>query len=199
MGKGADVHPVGAEARVARLLPSLAFGAAYFACAQAGRLLSAPGQTYISFWLPAGVYAAALLLVERRRWPGLLLAALVANLAFDLSHGTSLPVTLLFYLANTLQAVLGAWLMQRLVAERPTLGTLRELSGLIGLAALGSTLIGAWIGAGTLVYFRLSSSFMASLAVWWGSCAMAVALVAPFMLTWLQPASRRAYALGNAR
>ena len=205
MGKGVDVRAEDGGAPAlrggaflerrggSRLSPWL-FAAAYFASAESGKLLSAPDQAYVSFWLPAGVYLAALLLAPRQRWPQYMLAALVANFAFDLQHGTPPLATLLFYCANTLQATLGAWSLRRLVAERPTLSTLRELSGLIALCAVGSTLFGAAIGAGTLVLFGLSHSFIASLAVWWGSCGMAIALVAPFLITWLQPALPGAYA-----
>src|SRR5262245_12240077 len=88
---------------------ALLFGAGYFACAAAGRFLSVPDSTYISFWLPCGLYVAVLLLNERRNWPALAAAAFAANLAFDLLHGTSVLVALCFSLTNLVQAVASAW------------------------------------------------------------------------------------------
>ena len=44
----------------------LLFGLGYFLCAEVGRFLSPAGGTYVSFWLPAGLYVAVLLLNERR-------------------------------------------------------------------------------------------------------------------------------------
>jgi PAS domain S-box-containing protein len=157
---------------------------AYFVCAECGSFLSARDSPYVSFWLPAGLYVGVLLLNGRRMWPWLALAAFPANALFDLLHGTKLVGTLLFYCANTVQAVIGAWLVNRFAGERPTLATLREFLALLGFAAGLSTMFGAAIGAETLTLTGLSHSFMESSKVWWGSNAMAIMLVSPFVLTW---------------
>ena len=163
---------------------ALLFSVAYFVFAEAGGFLSVRDSSYVSFWLPAGLYVSVLLLNERRAWPWLVLAAFPANLLFDLFHGTKLGAILLFYCANTIQAVTGAWLVSRFVAERPTLATLTELVGLLGFAALLSPLLGGALGAATLSITGLSHSFEQSFKVWWGSNAMAILLLAPFILTW---------------
>src|SRR5262245_42623439 len=105
---------------------AILLGAAYFACAEAGTFLSVRGSTYISFWLPAGLYVAALLLSERRHWPHLMLGAFAGNVLFDLWHGTAFVAASVFACANLVQSAGGAWLTRRFVAERPTLSTLRE-------------------------------------------------------------------------
>lgn len=160
------------------------FGVAYFLCAEAGRFLSVRDSTYISFWLPAGLYLAVLLMCASRAWPWLAAAAFAANLAFDLSHGTALAAALLFCVANAVQGLGGAWLVRRFAAERPRLATLRDFLGLMGYGALLSTALAAAIGAGTLTAFGLSGSFLASWKVWWGSTAMAILLLSPFLLAW---------------
>jgi signal transduction histidine kinase len=164
-------------------------GAAYFLVAELGRFMSVRESTYISFWLPAGVYVAVLLLNEGRSWPWLVLGAFTGNLAFDLSHGTSFIVTLLFCVTNTLQAVSSAWLVRRYVAEYPRLTTLREFFGFMAFAAVLGSIVGATLGAATLTAFELSGSFLQSWKVWWGSNAMAILLVSPLLLTWGVPAN----------
>ncbi len=62
------------------------FGTAYFFCAEVSSYLSARGGTFVSFWLPAGLSVAVLLLNRTRDWPWFLLAALPANFSFDLLH-----------------------------------------------------------------------------------------------------------------
>src|SRR5436190_8943896 len=155
------------------------FSVAYFVCAEAGSYLSARNTLYVSFWLPAGLYVSVLLLNERRSWPWLALAAFPANLAFDLFHGTKLTAILLFCCANTIQAVTGAWLVSRFVAERPTLATLKEFVGLLAFAAVLSPMLGSALGAATLSLTGLSHSFAQSFKVWWGSNAMAILLLSP--------------------
>jgi PAS domain S-box-containing protein len=162
------------------------FGAAYFFCAEAGSYLSAQDGTYVSFWLPAGLSVAVLLLNRTRDWPWLLLAVLPANYLFDFLHDQKpdLAVIFLFYVANVVQSATGAWLVRRFVAERPALMTLREFFGLVGFVAMFSTMLGAVIGAATLVHFGLSQSFEQSWKVWWGSTMMAVLVFTPFILAW---------------
>src|SRR2546428_4289022 len=126
------------------------FSVTYFVFAEAGGFLSVRDSAYVSFWLPAGLYVSVLLLNERRAWPWLVLAAFPANLIFDLFHGTKFVHILVFYCANTVQAVTGAWLVSRFVAERPTLATLKEFVGLLGFAALLSPMLGGTLGAATL-------------------------------------------------
>ena len=168
------------------------FAAAYFGSAWVGKHLSVAGTMNVNFWLPAGVYLAAVLLNPRRNWPWLALAALVANFTFDYLQGTRPAVMILgFWAGNTLAAMLGGWLLQRFVARDFTLTTLKEYAGLIGIAGLGTTLLGAAVGAATLVQFGISQSFKESWLVWWGSCAMPVLVLTPFLLVWCSRPGRQ--------
>jgi len=160
------------------------FGAAYFLCAGASSFLSARNSPFVTFWLPAGLFLAVLLSNPTRHWPWLALTVLPANLAYDLLYGTKFEVILFFYCANTVQAVTGAWLVRKFVAERPTLATLNEFFGLVFFAAIFSPMLGAFIGAATLFHFGLSHSFEQSWKTWWGSNAMALLVLTPFILTW---------------
>ena len=165
-------------------LKAAAFAVAYFACAEASNWLSVRQDAFMTFWLPAGLYVAVLLLNPTRDWLWLCLAAFPANFTFDLIHGTEVIPIFIFYSANTLQSVAGAWLVRRFVAERPTMATLKEFIGLMGFAALFSTMLGAVVTAAMLVHFGLSGSFEQSWKGVWGDCAMAVLVFTPFLLTW---------------
>ncbi len=168
----------------------LLFGLAYLACAEVSYFLSVPNNKSSSFWLPAGLYVAVLLLNRTEDWVYFLLAAFPSNLIYDLAHGTKLEVIFLFYCANTVEALTGAWLMRRWVAERPAMATLREFSGFLGLTVVLSAAFGATIGAWTLVHSKSSQSFTQSWEIWWGSCAMATLLLGPFILTWFSRAGQ---------
>jgi len=165
------------------------FCVAYFLCAESSSFLSARHSSFATFWLPAGLFLAVLLLNRTRDWLWLILAAFPADFIFDVFYGTKPVVILCFFCANTLQAVLGAWLVRQFVAERPTLATLKEFAGLLLFAAVFSSMLGAIIGAATLVHFGLSRSFEQSWKVWWGSNAMAILILTPFILTWLSKKS----------
>ena len=170
------------------------FSVAYFLCAAAGTFFSARGGIFLTFWLPAGLFLGVLLLNRTGDWPWLVLAVFPANLLFDLLYGTKLPLILVFYCVNTLQAVTGAWLVRRFVAERPRLATLKEFFALVGFAAVFSAMPCAVITAEALVYFGLSQSFEQSWKTLWGSNAMAILVLTPFILIWFsKPSEARNY------
>jgi PAS domain S-box-containing protein len=160
------------------------FGAAYFACAEGSTLLSAKGSPDMSFWLPSGLYVAVLLHFEYKSWPGLMLSAIAANVAFDMLHGTQVLAILLFVGANTTEAVLGAWLVRTFVAKRPTIATLREFAGLLALAGVLSTGLGAAISATGQTLLGMTQSWSRTFEIWWGSTAMATLILSPFVLAW---------------
>ena len=166
------------------------FSVAYFFCAEAGSYLSEREGTFLTFWLPAGLFLAVLLLNRTGDWPWLVLAVFPANLLFDHFYGTKFPMFLAFYCVNGIQAVTGAWLVRRFVAERPALATLKEYFGLVGIAAIFSAMSGAVITAAALVYFGLSQSFEQSWKILWGSNSMAILVLTPFILVWFSKPDR---------
>lgn len=160
------------------------FGLGYLFFAWLGTFFSPRGGAMVSFWLPAGLYISVLLLNPQRNWLWLSVGALVANLIFDTFFGTPLLPTLGFFLANSVEAVTAAWIIQKFISPRLTLGTLREITALMVISGVGSSMLGAAIGAGTMVWFGMSTDFQAAWTVWWGSNALAILLLAPFILTW---------------
>ena len=160
------------------------FGIAYFTCAELSDYLSVKTSPFVTFWLPGGLYVGFLLLNEYRLWPWLILAAFPANLGFDLLHGTPFFLTLGFYAANTVQSVMGAYLVRRFIARFPTLATLKEFAGLVGFSALFSPLFGALIGTTALTLSGFSHDFGQTWLLWWSDNAMSGLLVTPLILTW---------------
>ena len=142
---------------------------------------------------------AVLLLNETRSWPWLVLAAWPANFVFDLLQGTPLTVIFSFFGANTIQAVTGAWLMRRFVAERPSLRTANEFYGITILVAMGSPVLGATMGAAALVTSGLSHSFGQSWLTWWLLDMSAIMVVTPFILVWFSPSDDKHQPLFNQR
>jgi integral membrane sensor domain MASE1 len=126
----------------ARLLGP-AFALAYFTLAWAGKTLSYEPANFTVLWLPSGLFAAALLCTEKRQWPGLILAACIGNLAFDLANGKTLLVALGFALANCLEAFCGAWLVRLLVPKRTEnyLGMREFLTIMFCCAGIGPALV----------------------------------------------------------
>ncbi|MBI5382301.1 MAG: PAS domain S-box protein [Opitutae bacterium] len=176
-------------------MQAIAFGLAYLACAGIGHVLVFQPHNFVSFWLPSGLYVAVLLRTETRYWPAFVLAASAANLGFDLIDHKPLPLGLVFLCANGLEAVVGAALIRRFVTPRPRLDNLREVAGLAIFSALGSTALGALVGAWAVTLVNPQASYWGTWSQWWSGDALGVLLVAPVVLSWqlkqFRPTHRR--------
>src|ERR1700682_1943235 len=118
----------------------------YVLAARAGLRLDAVSGFAAIVWPPTGIALAAVLLGGPRIWPGIFIGALVANVL------TGAPTLAAAGVAtgNTLEAVVGAFALQRVTGFRPGLDPFRDVIALIVLAALLSTMISATIGVTSL-------------------------------------------------
>src|SRR5580704_5724807 len=132
-----------------RLLETVALFAAYFVTAVLGLRFFEPVGGYATLvWPPTGLALAALVLRGRGLWPGVALGALAANVWVGAGAGTPLGVAFGIAAGNTIEAVLGAWLLERL-AFRPSLERLLDVFGLVVVAAL-STAVSATVGVASI-------------------------------------------------
>ncbi len=154
----------------------------YFAAAKLGLLAAVAQAVVSSAWPPAGIALAALVLFGIRYWPGIAIGAFLLNA----SSGVPLAAAAGIGLGNTLEAVVGALLLQRVVRFRPSLDRLRDVVALALLAAAVSTTVSATIGVTSLwLSGAISSASYGSLwFVWWSGDAMGVLVFGSLVLTW---------------
>jgi integral membrane sensor domain MASE1 len=163
----------------------LVLAAIYLGAAKLGFTLdsadSAAEQVTV-VWPPTGISLACLLVFGFRLWPGVALGAFLANAT---SHEPML-VACGIAVGNTLEAVLGAWLLRRVVGFRNPLERLKDVLGLVVLAAGVSTTVSATIGAACLCLGGLQpdSAFGTLWWTWWLGDAMGDLVMAPVLLTW---------------
>jgi integral membrane sensor domain MASE1 len=135
---------------------------------------------------PAGVDVAALLLTARRRWPAVITAIAIAEVAVDLQHHLTIALALGSAAANVTEPVAGAICVLRFCGgKRPDLGARRDLAGFVaGAGALGP-MAGALIGAS--VGWLHAGGWWPGLALQW--CAgdgIAVLVIGAPVLLWSQ-------------
>jgi integral membrane sensor domain MASE1 len=158
----------------------------YFAGAELGHGLSFEdaGQVFATFWPANGLLLAALYLSRRQRWPALLLAAAVANLASDvLFHEKSLTVGLGFCVAHLTEASLGAWLLSRAVKPPFTLDRTRNVARLAMLAAVVGPMVGASLGS-AVVSLAYGTPYWSAWRVWGLADLLGILAAAPVVLAW---------------
>ena len=131
-------------------------------------------------WPPTGLSLAALILFGQRMWPGVFIGALVVNL----SMGSSLGIGLGIAVGNTLEAVVGALLLDRLTGFDPRLARIRDVVAFFLIGVLGCTLASATVGVTTLVGAGAVAPEAAAdvWLVWWLGDAGGAMVVAPFLL-----------------
>src|SRR4028119_1420014 len=135
-------------------------------------------------WPAAGIAQAALLVFGRQLWPGIAIGGFLFSMSVP---SANIATALISAAARTLQAWTGTYLLQR-INFSATLDRLKDVLGIVGLAALGSTLINSTIGSIVVCLTGLSSwsNFVRIWGTWWVGDAMGVLLVAPLLLTWQQ-------------
>lgn len=157
----------------------LLLSAAYFLCGGLGSGLALIPGISITFWPPAGVFLAALLLTPPVHWPVYIFAAGFAELLCnDLWFHNSLPLALLYFSSNAAEALSAALLITTLAGRPFRLESFREavafavgagLAPVVGATAIASTdaLLGkhAFTTAWPLVWLGDGSGLLVSTPV----------------------------------
>lgn len=153
----------------------------YFVSGKLGLSLASLHPNASPVWPPSGIALVALLVLGYRAWPAVFLGAFTVNVTTSGSAATAL----LIGTGNTAEAIVGAWLVQRLAFGRRAMETPRGVIGFL-VAALLSTTVSATVGVAGLNLTGLAAwSRVPSIWItWWMGDATGVLVVAPFLLTW---------------
>jgi diguanylate cyclase len=154
--------------------------AAYFGCAKAGLEFAFANQSVTSVWPPTGLALAAVLIWGYRMWPAVAAGAFLANIT------TAGPLLTVSGIAagNTLEAVVGAYLLQRFTGFRPSLERVTDVVALVVYGAALSTTVSATIGVASLSAGGLvdHGETLSTWRVWWLGDACGDLIVAPALL-----------------
>jgi len=135
-------HPA-AEAAFVALLYALA--------AAASIALSRQPGSVANLWFANALAMGFLATASRRRWPGLVAAMAAGNLLANLTQGLPVVQAAAFLPANVIETLLAAWGLRRLGIGRTGLRNPGAMLQLLAVGAVGAQLVGATLGAATLV------------------------------------------------
>jgi signal transduction histidine kinase len=156
--------------------------AVYFLTAKLGLMLDPVSGFATLVWPPTGIALAALLIFGYHLWPGVLGGAFLVNFL----SGAPLAAACGMGLGNTGEALLGAYLLQRLPNFQNSLESVRNVIALIVLAAFLSTMLSATVGVSSLRLGGVLSlgSFAPTWWAWWIGDMLGDLIMAPFLLVW---------------
>jgi len=156
---------------------------AYFIAAQIGLSLSLLEHSVTVFWPPSGIALAVLLLYGYRLWPAVFFGSFCANWV------SSLPVLSVFGMAtgSTLEALLGAYLLNRHLHFSVSLREARDIFRLMWRGGIISTLLSAVIGVLCLVWAGAIAwgQYGETMLFWWMGDALGVVLFTPIVIAFL--------------
>jgi len=158
----------------------------YFAAAKLGLSLAFVHPSATAVWPPAGIALASFLLFGNRVWPAIALGAFLANVTTAGSLVTSAGIAA----GNTLEGLVGAWLVNRFAGGADAISRPRHILKFIALAAGLSTIVSATIGVTTLSIagFAPWSNYGEIWTTWWLGDAVGDLLFAPPLLLWISGA-----------
>jgi signal transduction histidine kinase/ActR/RegA family two-component response regulator len=158
----------------------LGLAALYVLAGRLGLLLAHFQENATLIWAPTGLSLAALVLFGRRVWPGVFVGAAITNAMISTS-----PLPLMAIAAgNTLEAVVGAILLEKLARFDPAFARLRDVIGFLIYGALLTTVISATVGVSALhLAGELDAgSFSTVWLIWWLGDAGGAMVVAPLLM-----------------
>ena len=154
----------------------------YFGTARLGLHMDAVSGFATTVWPPTGIALVALCLFGYRLWPGIALGAFLTNL----SAGAPILAACGMAMGNTLEALLGTYLLIRFTGFKGSLDRISHVIGLVVLAAGVSTMVSATIGVasgylgGVIARETLGKAWL----TWWLGDAMGDLILAPVLFTW---------------
>lgn len=185
LGHPSERARVGTADRQRRTIPLWAKMLVLFAglliAAEIGNLFSVQ-HVFATFWPPAGLLVAMLLISDRRDWPALVLSAIAANITSDLLHDRALLVSMGFSFANSAEALFGAFLVSGVVGARPRLTTMKQNLAFTLLAGVLAPALGAMVGTVVVVLSSPGAPVWTTWYAWLIADSLGVVLVGSSVL-----------------
>ena len=161
----------------------LALAAIYYCAGRLGLSLAYVHASASAVWPPTGIALAALLLWGYRLWPGILLGAFLVNITTPGSVATAFGIAA----GNTLEALLGAWVINRYANGAKAFERARSCFKFVLLAPILSTAVSATIGLTSLTLggFAEWDQYLTIWFTWLLGDAVGALIVAPLLLIWM--------------
>ncbi|MDE5456869.1 response regulator [Bradyrhizobium sp. CSA112] len=160
----------------------VAIGVIYFALAKAGLALASIHPSATPIWPPTGVALAAVLLWGYRTWPAIFAAAVIANAMTAGSVATAIAIAT----GNSLEAVVGAYLINRWSSGCNTFSTPNSVAKFALICFVIATPISASIGLTSLATagYIERTNFANAWVTWWLGDVTGALVIAPVIVLW---------------
>ncbi len=154
----------------------------YYLAGKFGLTLAFVHPSATPVWPPTGITLAALLWLGYRAWPGIFVGAFLVNVTTAGSIATSLGIAS----GNTLEGLLGAYLVNRFAHGRRAFERARDTFRFAVLAGVVSTVVSATLGVTSLAVggFARWADVGPIWLTWWLGDMGGDLVVAPMLVLW---------------
>ena len=165
-----------------KLAVLLALAIVYVVAGKLGLRLAFVHASATGVWAPTGIALAAFLTLGYDVWPAILCGAFLVNLTTAGSVGTSIGISI----GNTLEGLVGAYLVTRFAAGRRAFVSARDALRFAVLAGMLATTVSPTIGVTTLSVagFARWADYGSIWLTWWLGDTVGALVVAPVLLLW---------------
>ncbi|MCU0633431.1 MAG: MASE1 domain-containing protein [Gemmatimonadaceae bacterium] len=157
-------------------------GVGYAALAQLCLLLDVPQLSVAVMWLPSGLLVGVLAVSPMPTWWRWLAVQAPFHVLPNLLVGRSLPISVGYTIANLIEAVVAAWLLQRLGGAPVTLAHVRDVVGRLFPAGAAGAAVSAIMAAGIAAVTDSVTSPGRVAGIWFGAVLLGILVVAPFVI-----------------
>jgi GAF domain-containing protein/integral membrane sensor domain MASE1 len=179
-----DRHPIAPRTSFRRGLNYIGgligIGLTYFVLAKSGLALALIHPNASAIWPPTGFALAAIVLWGYRAWPAIFLAAMIANATAAGSIGTAISIAT----GNTLEALVGAALINVWCNGRDTFSTANGVAKFAVICVVLATPISATVGITTLAVVGDAdwANFARIWLTWWLGDMIGALVVTPVVV-----------------
>ncbi len=160
----------------------VAIGVIYFVLAKGGLTLASIHPSATPIWPPTGIALAAVLLWGYRTWPAIFIAAMIANATTAGSVATAIAIAT----GNTLEAVVGAYLVNRWSSGCSTFSRPNSVAKFALICIVIATPISASIGLTSLAAagYIDRTNFVNAWVTWWLGDVTGALVITPVIVLW---------------
>src|SRR5215204_6599003 len=166
------------------LLVASVVSLSYYVTAKIGFAFTLQGSVS-TLWLPNSILLAGLLVIPRRSWWILILAAFPAHLASELPSDLPTTLVLSLFVSNSAQALIGALAITYFVKGAPRFDKFRHLTIFLVCGAFLAPFLSSFLDIGFVTLNGWGSgSYWDSWRMRFLSNVVATLSIVPFILTW---------------
>jgi PAS domain S-box-containing protein len=159
--------------------------ASYYLTAKVGFAFALQPGSVSTLWMPNSILLAAMLLVPRRFWWIVILSVFPAHLAAELQSGVPTAMVLSWFVSNSVQAIVGAIIICRLIDGQLRFDIFKHLSVFLLFGALFAPFLSSFLD---IAFLKLNgwgpTSYWEIWRVRFLSNVLATLILVPVIVTW---------------